>query len=330
VFGQYALHKECYHPVKAESGLAAQVVVRLIAKVADAYKLDREWQRTFRPIGSIAYNARILRYYAASVSIWTVQGRQSIPFVCGERQQKLLTCLQGESDLVYREGDFYLHATVNYIEPPEGECLDAIGVDVGIVNIATDSDGNRHSGALVCSLRHRHRRLRAKLSRKFTASARRLYRKRRRKEERFARNINHRISKQLVAEAQCTKRALVLEDLNRIRSRIKARKPQRATLSSWSFAQLRGYIEYKARMAGVWVIFVDPRNTSRTCPYCGHCEKANRQSQERFLCRQCGLAGLADHIAALNLRAIGRVSLSMPDADAVGSAKSLPFRGGVA
>jgi IS605 OrfB family transposase len=329
-FGQYALHKECYHALRASTDLAAQLIVRVIAKVADAYKLDRERQRRFRPHGSIAYDDRILRYGEDRVSLWTVAGRLAIPFVCGDRERRLLACRQGESDLVYRRGTFYLFATVNYEEPAEGPVEDVIGVDLGIVNIAVDSDGERHSGALVNSLRHRHRRLRAKLSRKFTASARRLYNRRKRKERRFASHVNHRISKRLVAAAQRTKRAVALEDLGGIRDRVRARKPQRATLSSWSFAQLREFIEYKARMAGVRVVFVDPRNSSRTCPVCGHCEQANRVSQDRFLCKQCNLAGLPDFFAALVLRDRGRAVLSRPDADAVGSAKSLPFTGGIA
>lgn len=231
----------------------------------------------------------------------------------------MLACRRGESDLVYRDGVFYLFATVNYEEPPEREVEDVLGVDLGVVNIAVDSDGTRYSGSHVNSLRRRHRRLRQKLSRKFTGSARRLYNRRKRKERRFASHRNHTISKRLVAEAQRTKRAIALEDLKGIRDRVRARKPQRATLHSWSFHQLRSFIEYKARMAGVRVIAVDPRYTSRTCPACGHCEKANRISQERFLCRQCGLAGLADHIAALNLRDQGRAVVSQPYADAVGS-----------
>jgi putative transposase len=319
-FGQFALQKACYHDIRARFDLTAQVVVRLLAKVADAYKLDRERQRRFRPHGSIAYDDRILRYGENLVSIWTVQSRRSIPFVCDDRTRRLLACRQGESDLVYRDGVFYLFATVNYEEPPEGPVEDVIGVDLGIVNLAVDSDGARYSGSHVNSLRRRHRRLRGRLKQLYTRSAKRLFKQRHRKEKRFSRTINHTISKRLVAEAQRTKRALALENLKGIRTRVRARKPQRATLSNWSFAQLRSFVEYKARMAGVPVIFVNPRNTSRTCPSCTHCEKANRVSQERFLCKRCGLAGLADFFAALILRDRGRAAVGQPNADAVGSA----------
>lgn len=321
VFGQYKLQRICYHDIKRRFNVAAQVVIRTLAKVADSYKLDRRRLHVFRKHGGIAYDDHILRYGSDRVSIWTVEGRRSISFVCDDRARRLLTSRQGESDLVYRDGVFYLFAAVNYEEPPVGPVEDVIGIDLGVVNIAVDSDGNRHSGSHVNALRHRHRRLRARTKRLYTRSAKRLFKRRRRKESRFQRHINHTISKRLVAEAQRTKRAIALEDLKGIRDRVRARKPQRATLHSWSFSQLRSFVEYKAQMAGVPVLLVDPRNSSRTCPACGHCEKANRRAQDRFLCRSCGLAGLPDYFAALILRDRGRAAVGQPYADAVGSAK---------
>jgi putative transposase len=319
-FGQWPLHKLCYYDIKARFDLNAQVVVRAIAKVADAYKLDRQRPRRFRRHGSIAYDDRILRYGADYVSLWTVDGRRQIPFLCDERTRKRLPFRQGESDLVYWDGDWYLFATIHHDEPPEGDIEDVLGIDLGVVNLAVDSDGNRYSGRHVTNLRRRHRRLRAKLSAKWTRSSRRLLKKRRRKERRFATHINHTISKRIVAEAQRTKRAIALEDLHGIRARVRVRKSQRATLHSWSFAQLRSFVEYKAKMAGVQVVFVDPRNTSRICPSCGHCARENRPDQASFRCQSCGLAGLADLIAALNIRVRGWAAVNQPNANAVGLA----------
>jgi IS605 OrfB family transposase len=319
-FGQFALQKATYYEIKARFGLTAQLVVRVTSKVVDAYKLDRTRLRVFRRHGAIAYDDRILRYGSDRVSIWTLGGRRSIAFVCDDRTRRLLAFRQGESDLVYRGGAFYLFATVNVEEPPEGAIEDVIGVDLGVVNIAVDSDGNRHSGSHVNSLRARHRRIRRRLQTKRTWSKLRLLKKRRRKERRFATWVNHNLSKRIVAEAQRTKRAIALEDLHGIRSRVRARKPQRATLHSWSFFQLRSFLEYKAKLAGVRVVFVDPRNTSRTCPSCGHCAKENRPNQATFQCQSCGFAGLADLIAALNIRVRGWAVVSRPHADAVRSA----------
>jgi transposase len=97
--------------------------------------------------------------------------------------------------------------------------------------------------------------------------------------------------------------------LSGIRTRVTARRPQRATLHSWAFRQLRSFVEYKARCEGVPMVLVDPRNTSRTCPNCGHVDKANRKSQSQFSCVVCGHAGLADHIAACNIGSRAAVNL---------------------
>lgn len=308
-FGQFALHKLVYHDIRARTGLSAQLVVRVIAKVADSYKLDSTRRRCFRPLGSVAYDRRILRYADGGdhVSISTLAGRQSIPFVCGPRQRVLLGGQRGESDLVYRDGTFYVYASVEVPEPPvQQDVPDYLGVDLGITNIATDSDGTIYAGGHINGLRHRHRRLRKRLQAKRTRSARRLLKRRRRKEQRFATNTNHTLSKRIVAEAQGTGRGIALEDLGGIRERVTVRQSQRATLHAWAFDQLRQCIAYKAALAAVPVVYVDPRNTSRTCPACGHVDARNRRTQARFRCVRCGLAGHADTVAALNIRARGR------------------------
>jgi len=302
-FKQYDLHHLCYKDVRAKFPLSAQVVVRVIAKVADAYKLDTKRKRSFKPLGSIAYDDRILTWRAkdSTVSIWTVEGRVRIPFVCGERQRELLATRQGESDLGLYRGLFFLSATCDVEEPKPIDVERALGVDLGVKNIAVDSDGAVHSASHINNVRFRHRRLRAKLQAKGTRSAKRKLKKLSGREHRFAKDTNHCISKKLVAKAKDTGRALALEDLGGIRDRVTVRRAQRATLHSWSFFQLRAFVEYKAKRAGVPVVLVDPRNTSRTCPKCGHIAKANRKSQSVFSCVRCGHSGLADHIAAINI-----------------------------
>src|SRR6266516_7307567 len=105
--------------------------------------------------------------------------------------------------------------------------------------------------------------------------------------------------------------AIALEDLRHIRSRTEARlrKSQRAKHSSWSFWQLRFFLQYKATLAGVLLHTVDPRNTSRTCQVCKHCEKANRKSQASFVCQNCGYTDNAYRNAAIN---ISRAAVMQP------------------
>jgi len=324
-FRAFALHKVLYHTIKAEFMLTAQVVVRVLAKVGDAYKLDHKRQRVFRPLGSLAYDDRILRWYPDQVSIWTIAGRQRIPFVCGERQRLILETREGESDLVAQDGQFYLLATCT-VEEPESEATGWLGVDVGISNIAVTSDNVCHAGGRVRAVRSRNARLRRKLQAKGTKSAKRLLRKRKRRESRFVRNTNHVLSCRIVADAERTSRGIALEDLTGIRLRIRASKHQRAALHSWAFGQLQIFITYKARLAGVPVRFVDPAYSSQTCPDCGYCAGSNRQTRSRFRCGQCDLVGFADHVAARNLSC--RVVVNQPYVSPSGRDKPPVLTGG--
>lgn len=109
VFGQYNLHKFVYHETKEKFGLSAQMVVRSIAKVADAYKLDKKTIRKFKKHSAQPFDDRIFRMMADDrISIWTLDGRQKIPFQAGDYQRKLLETRKGEVDLMLIQGIFYL------------------------------------------------------------------------------------------------------------------------------------------------------------------------------------------------------------------------------
>jgi IS605 OrfB family transposase len=238
-----------------------------------------------------------------------LKGREVIPVKFGTYQAERLNRIRGQADLIVRDHIFYLGVVVDVSEPPVYNAEEWLGVDLGVRNIAVDSDGQAWSGNQVNGMRKRNAKLRAKLQSKGTKSAKRLLKKRARKESRFAKDVNHVISKRLIAKAKDTERGIALEDLTGIRSRITVKKPQRRIQHSWSFHQLRNFIEYKAKLSGVPVRLVNPRNTSRTCPKCNSVSKLNRNG-ESFHCGNCGFVGFADHIAAVN---IGRVAANQPN-----------------
>ena len=312
-FGQYALHKTSYHAARKQfPDLNSSAVVRCIAKVADAYKLDKKARRTFFKYGAVAFDHNTLRFIAGDrVSLWSLMGRLKLAFVCGDRQKELLKSQQGQSDLIYHRKQFYLGAPCEIQQPPPDVVDDFLGVDLGVANIASTSDGKQYSGAMVKSVRHRHRRLRTKLQKMHTRSAKRRLKKLSGKEARFSKDTNHVISKQIVAQAKCTHRGIAVEELTGIRGRIKAGRKQRAVLHSWAFAQLGVFLAYKAVLAGVLLVSVDPRNTSRTCAECGHIDKRNRPNQSTFLCLACGHAGNADLNAARVIA--GRATINRPN-----------------
>src|SRR5690242_14680287 len=118
-FGKFPLQKLLYQELRTTFKLGAQLAVRCIAKVANAYKLDRKTQRAFRPTAAVAFDDRNLSWNlkGSEVSIWTLDGRQAISFVCGERQRHLLETRSGETDLCLVGGQFYLFAACDVDEP---------------------------------------------------------------------------------------------------------------------------------------------------------------------------------------------------------------------
>jgi IS605 OrfB family transposase len=324
----FALRELTYTEVKQRWGLGAQAAQHVIKKTCDAYAVlkanlkagnlgrpgSRRYRKAtekpvaFRPDSAQPYDDRMLSWQITErrVSVWTVSGRlKDVAYTASPEQlARLALHRKGESDLLYRDGMWFLNATCEVPEAPlNTDPVDFLGIDLGIVNIATTSDGEILAGRELNRIRVRERKLRAKLQKKNTPSAKRRLKKRRRKEARRAKDINHKITKHVVAEAERTGRGIALEDLKGIRERVRLRKPQRATHSSWSFAQLGQFIVYKARKAGVPVVYVDPAYTSRTCAECGHIDRANRVSQAWFACRSCGFVDHADRNGSRNIRA---------------------------
>lgn len=332
------LRSMAYGELKAY-GLGAQAAQHVIKRVVDAYKTLRANIRggnlggegtkrrrkatskpiSFRPDAAHTYDDRCLswNYDAQTVSIWTLDGRlKTVPFACSAAALKQLTeYRKGESDLVHRDGKWFLIATCEVPEAEQYEPRDWLGVDRGITNLATTSDGDNHSGRRLDRYRRWQARKKAEIQAKKTRSAAQLLKKRARRESRHATHINHVISKTVVAVAQRTERGIALEQLQGIRERVTVRRDQRARQSSWPFHQLGAFIVYKARRAGVPFIEVDPAYTSQRCPRCGHTAKANRPSRDVFCCRRCGLAGPADVVAGVNVRDRARsawVFVNMP------------------
>jgi putative transposase len=302
------LQKLVYHDIRRDFELSAQMTIRAISKVVECYKRNRDIKPEFKPLGAIAYDQRILSWKGFDrVSILTVDGREIMPFLVGAYHRHLESRPRGQADLVHRDGMFFLYITVDVEEIEPFEPQGFLGVDLGIKNLAVTSDGSVASGAHVANLRNRHSRLRAKLQAKGTKSAKRLLCHRRRKEGRFQRDVNHRISKAIVRIAKDTVRGIAVEDLTGIRERTTVRKSQRRAHSSWAFAHLRQCLTYKAKLMGVTLVAVDPRNTSRTCPCCGLVDKRNRPTRDRFQCIDCGHKAPSDLTAAINIARKGSV-----------------------
>ena len=292
IFHWLPLQRRAYRELRQRFGVSAAEATIIVRKVAYAYKdrARRSTLVTFRPLGAIPLHQH--RYQDDAVRLYG----QRVAYRA--RPGVTLPVKAPQATLVYRDGRCFIHQVIEVPTPTPYQPQGYLGCDLGVVNILADSDGAVYSSGHLNGLRKRHAKLRARLQRKGTRSATRLLRKRRQREMRFARWVNHGISKRVVAKAKMRTLGIALEDLAGIRARVQVRKAQRRQHHAWSFDQLRRFIAYKAALAGVPVAMVDPRNTSRTCSACGLIDKKNRRTQAQFLCVSCGFAGLADAVAA--------------------------------
>jgi IS605 OrfB family transposase len=309
------------------------MTVRAIAQTVEAYKRDKAICPKFREFAAMPFDQRMMSFKGVDrVSLLTLKGRVIVPFVMGKYQAERFSNAKGQCDLVYRPKDnkWFLLVTIDMPDGAEIPVTDFIGVDMGIVNLVATSDGDFESGDDVKRVSKKYADLRQTLQRKASAqskdgkrprSIRRFQKRISERVSNFKKHVNHCISRKIVSLSTGTHKGIALEDLTDIRQRCEKRhrKAQRSIFSGWSFYQLRSFIEYKSKLAGIPVVLINPKNTSRECSKCGHCEKANRVSQNEFICKNCDLHISADFNAALNIR--GRAIVGFAQ-----SSESLEFK----
>jgi len=310
-FGQVKLHHLCYRFVRDTYGLSAQLTIRAIGKVKESYRAEKKTLHKFRKYSAVVYDQRILSFKGLdTVSILSVDGRFKIPIVYGEYAQLHRRLIRGQADMIYVRGNLFFCLCV---EIPDGTPITptgTFGVDFGLTNLATTSDGDNFSGKEVDQVRERMTKIKKELQRCGSKSAKSHLKKLSGKEARFKRNTNHIISKKIVSIAKDTSRAIALENLKGFNGRQTVRKAQRDRFGKWAFDQLKQFISYKAIIAGIQVIAVNPRNTSLTCSACGFVSKSNRKSQSTFSCVECGFTMNADLNASKNIAL--RASINKP------------------
>jgi putative transposase len=326
------LQKIVYRDIREKFGLSAQMAVRCIAQVCEAYKKDKTIRPEFRPHAAVPYDQRLMSFKGPDrVSLLTLGGRILVSVVMGKYQREQFTHAKGQADLVLRhDGRWFLLVTVDLPEDTPIPVTDFIGIDLGVVNIVTDSDGGQMSGEKVEKARRKygdkHRRLQQaaterRQSGKRPRSIRRKIARDKAREARYKRDVNHCTAKAYVETAKGTGRGIAIEDLDGIRDRVTARGgDSRNRLSGWSFFQFRTFLTYKALLAGVPLVVVNPAYTSQDCAECGHRDRRNRKTQATFKCLKCGHTDNADVNAARNIRSRAIVM----NAQGVGTCEGLP------
>jgi putative transposase len=316
------LHHATYYPQKARwpalvSDHHVQTRMKATEAIRSALALAKQGKRVSCPRSRSCaprYNAHTFRVDRArgTVRLSTTGGRITVPFAVPAYAAPLIGGKVCTADLVHRDGRWSLHIVVGLPAPEVAPVADVIGVDLGIARPAVTSDNRFLDKRAWRDTESRSFRLRRALQQRGSKSARRHRRRARGKQARFRRDCAHVLSKRIVMGVT-PGATIAVENLTDIRSRVETRKsPQARRAHGWSFAQLRGFIAYKAEGRGCTVAGVDPRHTSQTCNACGHVARNNRRSRSLFCCWRCGYTTHADYNASVNIAAKYRASIGWP------------------
>jgi putative transposase len=309
VFNSVALHHITYRDVRALTGLPANLACSARCVVAETYKRDNSTQHKWKPTAAMRYDARTLtvKVEQGFATLTTLDGRIRASLILAEYHRQYL---DGSWEIVptatvLRKGSvWYLHLIATK-DVPDAAGNEVIGVDSGIVRVATVSTGKVFKGGKIKQIRERRFKQRRSLQSAGHKSRaqRKLLKRLAGKEKRAVDHLLWNVANGIVDEAlKVGVSEIAFEDLKGIRSRVRWAKKQRLIHHGWPFASLMQKTAHVGSKVGIAKVEVEAAGTSKTCNRCGHCDKANRKNQSLFACVQCSHKNNADDNASLNIR----------------------------
>ena len=356
------LQKAVYNELRVRFGLGAQMACNVPRQVSGTYKtlwtklkqstdaiaqgytkkrykgLDKAPKYISRTC-TLNYHRDYSFKTKQQVSIITLQGRIVVPYDGYNKHLDLIAngVRIGAAKIVYQRSSktYYLMVSIE-VETPEVDPLKITrvsGVDVGMRYLAVETDlknkSKFYSGKEARHKANRYHKARLTLQRKDTRSAKRRLIALSGRERRFIVDVNHQISKEIAKPNSL----IGLENLTGIRDRCSrsksgnsaSKKQRRANRNKakWSFAELHGYIDYKANLNGSLATKVPAHYTSKSCPKCGHTSDSNRPNKGLlFRCECCGHELHADLVGSRNIAL--RTLLVRQDWTSTGSLSASP------
>ena len=318
VYNKNKLHDQTYNQIREQTELPANLVIRARDRASEAIKGCVERLKKGEKASKPRFTSDSLSYDKRTLSVWldehrcsisTVDGRIHADFQIPESNSYYEKYLDNEQWEVrqstvekheYEDSEpYYLHLGLEKEVETESNSLNptVMGVDLGIDNLAVTSTGQFYSGDQLNHSRRQFEEIRGKLQEKGTRSAHLTIQQMSGRENRFACDTLHQISKNIVKEAQQHDvDVIAFENLTDIREDLSPQKQ----FHSWAFKTLYEYVEYKARERGIAVEEVNPEYTSQRCSKCGFTVSKNRDGSD-FSCEKCGYELHADYNAAKNI-----------------------------
>lgn len=312
------LQKIVYYDLREQFGLKSQMACNVCSVVAGTYaSMKKNGEKTLAVYNKPKFQYSYNRDYSfvnnkSDISLLTLNGRIKVPYVTKGMEQYFDGSWEfGTATLVHKKDSFYLHISVRkeLQELKDTAIKNVVGIDFGMNYLATAIDSKDktifYSGKYIKNKKAQYLRVRKCLQSRGTKRAKRRLKLLSGKENRWMTDVNHCVSKALIQKAG-ENSLIALEDLTGMNLTAQVQKKDRYYRVSWAFAQLRFFLEYKAKLNNSMVIAFDPKHTSQKCPKCGHTHKNNRDKQNHvFCCKACGYTSNDDRIGAMNLRQMG-------------------------
>lgn len=340
------IQKALYDDIRSRFNLKSQMTISAIKTVTARYKAVKE-QLAQKPYkykdenGNWQYIIRTLDWLIKPVSFHRLQADfvrgRDYSFVNGGESLSLNTLDNrikvkydvpdyfkdyfdgtwsfGTGKIVSLNGEWYFHIPMTKAISQEFSCdkvKHVVGIDRGLRFLAATYDEKGKCGFIdgkqILKKRDSFAKVRAQLQRKGTKSAKRALKRISGRENRWASDVNHRVTKTLCNQYGANT-LFVLEDLTDVsfaEENLNRSKGQNRELRSWAFYQFEFDLEYKAKVIGSTVIKVPSNYTSQRCPKCGRIHKENRKHNiHEYICDCCGYRSNDDRIGAMNLQFLG-------------------------
>lgn len=206
----------------------------------------------------------------------------------------------------------YAYVACEFVDLPEknlSELSDFIGIDRNTTGhccvAAIPSTGKVYK--LAKKSFHTHRKYKKIREHLQTKNAKKKLKKIAKREKNIIKDINHKVSRKIIELAVQNNCGIKLEELKGIRKNKKVSKKKnksgesfKTSINTWEFYQLAQLIEYKAKICGIPVIYIDPHYTSQRC---SRCELIGKRDNKKYSCPSCGHVDHADANAAFNIAA---------------------------
>lgn len=299
---KYKAHTDLYHRLRKQYGINCSILQSTRDMALEAVKALKFKFKPRKALHSaIRFDSRTLKLRGQQLIISTDEERIrtviQFPTWCKDMTS---TWKQKGATIGYDDRTKCFVANICFEGPDVSpkQVGRVVGLDRGLINLVTTSDGVVYDAKKIRKNQRRYLYLRRRLSAKGTRSARRLRKLLGGKEQRFSREQNHIIAKELASDE--TVKTYVIENLEGISKQRRGRILNKL-LSSWPFFQFEAFLRYKCAAKGIEVGVIDPRFTSQRCSKCGFVHKENRK-RGVFRCKKCGFESHADVNAAVNIR----------------------------